>query len=640
MKIHRKLVLLVGLGMLLIMTTTILSLQYITSAFSETISGMNQISIESEQIRVIERRIEEISHAVQSYMISRDRAYLHDYQEAQREVDRILRNVSSHGQKERDILATLRTDVEGIKKKAERILFAKTPFDERRNLDVNFLSELNSLQTWIGRDIAKYRETNAAELDRVLDQIKRNKMTINVVLLLVLLTSLGSLFAFAAYIHRKVSVPLNDLWEGTEEISRGNLDYQMEVHGEGDVALLTKRFNEMSQKLRSSYAGLEQKLYERTHELASLDAVALTLSHAGSLKDMLDKSLQKILDSLARIEPKGGVFLCNAGGETLRLVVQKGLSSEFVQRESVIRMGECLCGVVAQRGEILFTENGCEDPRHTRNAGEGRHSHIIIPIKSRGIVLGVIFIYPQKDFKPKPSDLQMLDAIGAQLGMAVENFRFYAEVKESSEKYWDLFENSTDILFTIDSSGKLTAVNRAAEIFSGCSKVELLGKYIGDFLTPEGAKAARRLLAGGFRGRQWTEFEVVKRDSSTAFVEVSARQFMSNQQSPGYQVSARDVTEQKHLREMLVQAERLGAIGQIVVAVRHEINNPLTTLIGNVELLMERYEGRDQEIMTRLETILNNALRIAEIVKQLQAIKKDKVVEYLQGVKMTDLKQK
>ncbi len=626
--------------MLLIMTTTILSLQYIASAFSETIREMKEISIEAEQIRVIEGKIEEISHAVQSYAMTSDHAYLQAYQQAQREVKTRLPNVATHGQIESAILATLKNDLEGITNRADRIFSAKAPLRQQRKLAVNLLSELHGLQTWVGRDIAKYQETNAAELDRVLDQIKRNKMTINVVFLIVLLTSLGSLFAFVAYIHRTVSVPLNDLREGTEEISRGNLDYQMAVHGEGEVALLTKRFNEMSQKLRSSYAELEQKLYERTHELASLDAVALTLSHAGSLKDMLDKSLQKILDSLARIEPKGGVFLCNAGGETLRLVVQKGLSAQFVQRESVIRMGECLCGVVAQRGEILFTENGCEDPRHTRNAGEGRHSHIIIPIKSRGIVLGVIFIYPQKDFKPKPSDLQMLDAIGAQLGMAVENFRFYAEVKESSEKYWDLFENSTDILFTIDRSGKLTAVNKAAESFSGYSKVELSGKYIGDFLTPEGAKAARRLLAGGFRGRQWTEFEIVKRDGSTAFIEVSARQLMSNQQSPGYQVSARDVTEQKHLREVLVQAERLGAIGQIVVAVRHEINNPLTTLIGNVELLMERYEGKDREIMTRLGTILNNALRIAEIVKQLQAIKKDKVVEYLQGVKMTDLKQK
>ena len=113
---------------------------------------------------------------------------------------------------------------------------------------------------------------------------------------------------------------------------------------------------------------------------------------------------------------------------------------------------------------------------------------------------------------------------------------------------------------------------------------------------------------------------------------------MKDGATTGFQVSARDITERKNLRELLVKAERLGAIGQVGVAVRHEINNPLTTVIGNIELLIERYEDKDKELTARLETILNNALRISEIVKRLQGIKQEKSVDYLKGVKMTDLK--
>ncbi len=251
-----------------------------------------------------------------------------------------------------------------------------------------------------------------------------------------------------------------------------------------------------------------------------------------------------------------------------------------------------------------------------------------------------MFLYPTTEFTLQPSDIQMLDSIGAQLGMAIENFRFYVEVKESSEKFWDLFENARDILFTMDGEGHFTAVNRSAEKFLGYSKVELHGKSVFDFLTTESADAARKRLLGERAGmRRIVELEVLKRDGSHAYVEVSARAMFENRVAVGYQLSARDVTEQKHLREMLVKAERVGAIGQVGVAVRHEINNPLTTVIGNIELLMERYEDKDKDLFVRLETILNNALRIAEIVKRLEGIKKEKTVDYLKGVKMTDLKE-
>jgi signal transduction histidine kinase len=120
---------------------------------------------------------------------------------------------------------------------------------------------------------------------------------------------------------------------------------------------------------------------------------------------------------------------------------------------------------------------------------------------------------------------------------------------------------------------------------------------------------------------------------------VSARRLIKNRALAGFQVSARDVTEQKRLREIVLETERLAAICQLGIAVRHEINNPLTTVIGNTELLLEQYDRADDDLKKRLEVVLDNALRIAEIVKRLEGIRKDNVVEYLQGVKMTDLKQ-
>jgi len=403
------------------------------------------------------------------------------------------------------------------------------------------------------------------------------------------------------------------------------------------IALLTERIKEMSRK--ADHAGTteqEGNRSDRTRELSALDAVALTLSQAKNLKDMLDKSLARIFDSLVGLEPQGAVFLCEPDGETLRLTAQQGLSPALLKREATVHMTGCL-GKVVQTGEVLYREHGYNKPSDVHEECLDSQAHIVVPIKSRGIVLGIIFLYPTAEFRLRPPDLQMLEIIGAQLGLAVENFRFYAEMKESSEKYWDLFENARDILFTVDPEGRLTSVNKAAEEFSGYSRMELIGKSVLDFLTRESVQAAVRILGAASRP-QIIEFEVVKRNGDRAFVEVNARRLFHDRASAGFHVSARDMTEQKNLREMLVKAERLGAIGQVGIAMRHEINNPLTTVIGNVELLLERYAEKDKDIETRLEIILNNALRIAESIKRVEELKQDKVVEYLKGVKMTDLK--
>jgi PAS domain S-box-containing protein len=462
--------------------------------------------------------------------------------------------------------------------------------------------------------------------------------TMTIKLLFFALMSVAFLLLFNWYLRRNVSAPLSELLKGVEEISRGKLDYQVPVRGTGEFELLAERFNELARRIdQSSSAELERKLFDRTRKLAALDAVALTLSRAGNLEEILDTSLTGIFDSLASLEPRGGIFLCEPGGEKLRLTAQQGLAPEFAQREATVRMGECLCGKVAQTGEMLLSEQGCNDPYHTREKDAGPHAHVIVPLKSRGVVLGVMFLYPRSDGALKPSDLQLLEMIGAQLGLAIENFRFYTEVKEASQRFSDLFENSRDVLFTVDNEGRLTSVNKAAELFTGYSRAELIGKNVLDFLTHESAQTAIRLLSG-ITPPRILEFDVVKRDGSRAVVDVSARRLLKDRVAAGYQVSVRDMTEQKELQEMLVKAERLGAIGQVGIAMRHEINNPLTTIIGNVELLLERSREKDAETAERLEVVLNNALRIAEIIKRLEELKQDKVVEYLKGVKMTDLK--
>src|SRR6266436_5165319 len=84
----------------------------------------------------------------------------------------------------------------------------------------------------------------------------------------------------------------------------------------------------------------------------------------------------------------------------------------------------------------------------------------------------------------------------------------------------------------------------------------------------------------------------------------------------GVVLSGRDVTDLKRLEEQLIQAEKLAAMGQMLAGVAHELNNPLTAILGVTELLRER-EGTDDSSKRQLDLTHRQARRAARIVQNL-----------------------
>lgn len=88
-------------------------------------------------------------------------------------------------------------------------------------------------------------------------------------------------------------------------------------------------------------------------------------------------------------------------------------------------------------------------------------------------------------------------------------------------------------------------------------------------------------------------------------------------------------------RDRLVHAERAAALAQLGTALQHEINNPLTVVLGQVSLLLKR-EDLAPEVRSALEAALDHALRIRDIMRKLQSVE-DRLTTYIRGVEMIDL---
>lgn len=96
--------------------------------------------------------------------------------------------------------------------------------------------------------------------------------------------------------------------------------------------------------------------------------------------------------------------------------------------------------------------------------------------------------------------------------------------------------------------------------------------------------------------------------------------------------AARRVTEAE-----LAKARWLAGIGETSIALQHEINNPLSAIMGHAELLsMDLPAGAEQD---RVNVILSQARRIADVVRRIAKLREPRTVEYMPGSSMLDLRQ-
>jgi PAS domain S-box-containing protein len=155
-------------------------------------------------------------------------------------------------------------------------------------------------------------------------------------------------------------------------------------------------------------------------------------------------------------------------------------------------------------------------------------------------------------------------------------------LRESEERYRELFENAKDAIYVHDLSGRYVSVNRAAEALSGYSRAEILGKHYSNFLAPRNLKHARTNLCKKLDEAHETIYEVfmITKDKRAVPVEVSSRLIHENGVPIGVQGIVRDITERKRAQEALQNYSR--RLIEAQEAERQHIARELHDEIGQV----------------------------------------------------------
>jgi PAS domain S-box-containing protein len=181
-----------------------------------------------------------------------------------------------------------------------------------------------------------------------------------------------------------------------------------------------------------------------------------------------------------------------------------------------------------------------------------------------------------------------------------------------------LLESFPDLILVLDLKGQYTFVSARISELLGYGPDHLLGKNVedADNTSPELA-ALFRAVASGENPRTSCEYGSQHRDGSWRTMLGMASPLLDAEGKPaGVIISVRDVTMAKKLEEQIIQSERLAAMGQMIGGFAHELNNPLTSILGMAELLQET--ETTETARKQVGILHKEARRAAEIVQNLQ----------------------
>ncbi len=309
--------------------------------------------------------------------------------------------------------------------------------------------------------------------------------------------------------------------------------------------------------------------------LASLNALSAVLTRSFELKETLKRAIDLVMDML-ELEVML-VFSLEEEARELVLLTYEGVSEEFAAEVGKVKVGEGFYGRVAETGEPIMVEDEAYDSKAASPAAKQMkiQAQLIVPLTVGERVVGVICVGNRRPRVFGEVEVDLLSAIGGQMGIAIENARLYERehlatqrALASERRYREIFENANDAIWIHDLRGDIIATNKAMAKLTGYDVEELLKMNVRTFLSKESLDLAgriRRKLFEGETAEQLYEQRLVRRDGTEAILQLTTNLITEDGKPKGFQHIARDVTAERRMQDNL-----RFYLGQIVKAQEEE----------------------------------------------------------------------
>jgi nitrate/nitrite-specific signal transduction histidine kinase len=228
----------------------------------------------------------------------------------------------------------------------------------------------------------------------------------------------------------RITRPLETLTQAARDVASGNFGQRMEVRTGDELETLGDQFNTMAAELQASYATLEQRVADRTKELATLNTIATVVSRSLELGAIMEAALDATLDATS-IEA-GAAFRLQDG--RLQLMAHRGFSPGFIEEVTSLPLALSLAAeaAAAMQPVVRPVAGYPEGALRRILEAEGALTVIVVPLIAKDAILGTLNLATRDLRTLTPETSALLAAIGRQAGLAVENACLYEQAETAA----------------------------------------------------------------------------------------------------------------------------------------------------------------------------------------------------------------
>ncbi len=230
--------------------------------------------------------------------------------------------------------------------------------------------------------------------------------------------------------------PVTRMQAGIARMSKDDLSVRLPIETEDEFGVLAQAFNQMADRVQTVHRTLEDRVQEKTaklqsqnHEMSTLYEVAGFLAGPHAIEALCRGFLHRIMQ---RINADGGtVRILDNQLDNMHITVHEGISEKMVEEEHCIKTDDCLCGAAVNQGVILVRDfRKMNQVKRFRCQEEGFFSIAVFQILAREQAIGSFSLHFKTERAISSEECRLLETLGKNLGVAIENQRLIAKEKE------------------------------------------------------------------------------------------------------------------------------------------------------------------------------------------------------------------